>query len=146
MQLPEYVTKDEVKRICQELKISDWSQLTGPQVSVAEAQVILNIVKPADMDIPLEDFRVGLEVELEHGTQFADANVTNNHPILTGKIVLAHLYEMMDYYKRLEVAEIEGDILKALKAGNLAKVEKYHRKLAQAKLELVQEEARQLAR
>ncbi len=146
MQLPEYVTKDEVKRICQELKISDWSKLTDPKVSAAEAQVILNVVKPADMDIPLEDFRVGLEVELEHGTQFADANVTNNHPILTGKIVLAHLYEMMDYYKRLEVAEIEGDILKALKAGNLAKVEKYHRKLAQAKLELAEEEARQLAK
>jgi hypothetical protein len=146
MQLPEYVTKDEVKRICQELKISDWSKLTEPKVSAAEAQVILNIVKPADMDIPLEDFRVGLEVELEHGTQFADANVTNNHPILTGKIVLAHLYEMMDYYKRLEVAEIEGDILKALKAGDLSKVERYHRKLANAKLELIEEEARQLAK
>jgi hypothetical protein len=146
MQLPEYVTKDEVKRICQELKISDWSKLTEPKVSAAEAQVILNIVKPADMDIPLEDFRVGLEVELEHGTQFADANVTNNHPILTGKIVLAHLYEMMDYYKRLEVAEIEGDILKALKAGDLSKVDRYHRKLANAKLELIEEEARQLAK
>lgn len=146
MQLPEYITKDEVKRVCRELKLRDWSQITEPQVSAQEAQVILNLVKPPDMDIPLEDFRVGLEVELEHGTQFADANVTNNHPILTGKIVLAHLYEMMDYYKRLEVAEIEGDILKALKAGNLAKVEKYHRKLAQAKLELVEEEARQLAK
>ena len=146
MQLPEYVTKDEVKRICQELKISDWSQLTEPKVSAEEAQVILDLVKPQGMDIPLEDFRVGLEVELEHGTQFTDANVTNNHPILTGKIVLAHLYEMMDYYKRLEVAEIEGDIIKALKAGDLAKVDKYHRKLAQAKLELVEEEARQLAK
>lgn len=146
MQLPEYVTKDEVKRVCQELKISDWSRLTEPKVSAAEAQVILNLIKPADMDIPLEDFRVGLEVELEHGTQFTDANVTNNHPILTGKIVLAHLYEMMDYYKRLEVAEIEGDILKAVKAGNLAKVDKYHRKLAKARLELAEEEARQLSK
>jgi hypothetical protein len=83
-------------------------------------------------------------VELEHGTQFKDANVTNNHPILTGKIVLAHLKESMDYYKRLKVAEIEGDILKALVAKNLAKVEALHKKLAQAKLALHQAESRQL--
>ncbi len=141
MQLPEYISKDEVKRICRELKLKDWSKLKKPEVSAEDARKILAIVKPADMDIPLEDFRVGLEVELEHGTQFADANVTNNHPILTGKIVLAHLYETMDYYKRLEVAEIEGDILKALKAKNLAKVEALYRKLAKARLELSEEEA-----
>jgi hypothetical protein len=145
MQLPEYVTKEEVKRVCQELNLRDWTELTEPDVLPDEAQAILKIVKPADMDIPLEDFKVGLEVELEHGTRFPDANVTNNHPILTGKIVLAHLRESMDYYKRLEVAEIEGDILKALKAKNLAKVEALYRKLAKAKLELFQEESRQLA-
>jgi hypothetical protein len=146
MQLPEYVTKEEVQKVCQEIKISDWSKMTEPQVSPQEAEVVLKVVNVENMDIPLEDFRKGLEIELEHGTMFADANVTNNHPILTGKIVLAHLYEMMDYYKRLEVAEIEGDIVKALKAGDLAKVDKYHRKLAKAKLELVEEEARQLAK
>lgn len=145
MQLPEYITKDEVKRICRELNLRDWSELTEPDVSAEEAQIILKIVKPGDMDIPLEDFRVGLEVELEHGTRFPDANVTNNHPIITGKIVLAHLYESMDYYKRLEVAEIEGDILKALRAKNLAKVEALHHKLVKARLELSAEEARQLA-
>jgi hypothetical protein len=145
MQLPEYITKEEVKRICRELNLRDWSEFTKPDVSAEEAQTILKIVKPADLDIPLEDFRFGLEVELEHGTQFPDANVTNNHPILTGKIVLAHLYESLDYYKRLEVAEIEGDIVKALKANNLTKVEALYRKLAKAKLELVEEEARQLA-
>lgn len=145
MQLPEYITKDEVKRICRELNLRDWSELTEPDVAAEEAQIILKIVKPGDMDIPLEDFRVGLEVELEHGTRFPDANVTNNHPIITGKIVLAHLYESMDYYKRLEVAEIEGDILKALRAKNLAKVEALHHKLAKARLELSAEEARQLA-
>ncbi len=144
MRLPEYVTKDEVKLICRELNLRDWTELSEPEVLPEEAQAILKIVKPADMDIPLEDFKVGLEVELEHGTRFPDANVTNNHPILTGKIVLAHLYESMDYYKRLEVAEIEGDILKALKAKNLTKVEALYRKLAKAKLELSQEEARQL--
>ncbi|MGA8572738.1 MAG: DUF5661 family protein [Desulfobaccales bacterium] len=144
MQLPEYVTVQEVQRVCQELGLSDWSKKTEPKVLPQEAQVILSEVNAEGMAIPLEDFSTGLGVELEHGTQFQDANVTNNHPILTGKIVLAHLKESMDYYKRLEVAEIEGDILKALVAKNLAKVEALHKKLAQAKLALYQVESREL--
>lgn len=144
MQLPEYVTVQEVQRVCKELGLSDWSKRTEPKVIPEEAQIILSEVNTAGMDIPLEDFSVGLEVELEHGTQFKDANVTNNHPILTGKIVLAHLKESMDYYKRLEVAEIEGDILKALVSKNLAKVEALHKKLAKAKLALCQVESKQL--
>ena len=144
MQLPEYVTVQEVQRVCKELGLSDWSKRMEPKVTREEAQIILSEVNIAGMDIPLEDFSVGLEVELEHGTQFKDANVTNNHPILTGKIVLAHLKESMDYYKRLEVAEIEGDILKALVTKNLAKVEALHKKLAKAKLALCQAESKQL--
>ncbi len=144
MQLPEYVTIQEVQRVCHELGLRDWSQMTEPKVSPEEARIILAKVNTQGMDIPLEDFCTGLEVELEHGTQFNDANVTNNHPMLTGKIVLAHLKESMDYYKRLEVAEIEGDILKALVAKNLAKVEALHKKLAQAKLALCQVESKQL--
>ena len=144
MQLPEYITIEEVQRICEKLGLSDWSKMTKHKVLPEEARVILTEVNTEGMDIPLEDFCTGLEVELEHGTQFKDANVTNNHPILTGKIVLAHLKESMDYYKRLEVAEIEGDILKALVAKNLAKVEALHKKLAQAKLALNQAESRQL--
>ena len=144
MQIPEYVTVKEVQRVCKELGLSDWSQMTEPKVRPEEARIILSEVNTRGMEIPLEDFCTGLEVELEHGTQFKDANVTNNHPILTGKIVLAHLKESMDYYKRLEVAEIEGDILKALVAKNLAKVEALHKKLAQAKLALCQVESKQL--
>ena len=144
MQIPEYVTVQEVQRVCKEMSLSDWSQKREPKVSPEEARIILTEVNTQGMDIPLEDFCAGLEVELEHGTQFKDANVTNNHPILTGKIVLAHLQESMDYYKRLEVAEIEGDILKALIAKNLAKVEALVKKLAKAKLALHQEELRQL--
>jgi Protein of unknown function (DUF5661) len=144
MQLPEYVTVQEVQRVCKELGLSDWSKRTEPKVIPEEAQIILAEVNTARMAIPLEDFSAGLEVELEHGTQFKDANVTNNHPILTGKIVLAHLKESMDYYKRLEVAEIEGDILKALVARNLAKVEVLYKKLAKAKLALCQVESKQL--
>lgn len=50
----------------------------------------------------------------EHGTRYRNANATNNHPILIGAIVLAHLEETLDYYDRLDVAELEGDILKAV--------------------------------
>jgi hypothetical protein len=50
----------------------------------------------------------------------------------------------MDCYKRIEVAEIKGDILKAMVAKNLAKVEALHKKLAQAKLALHLVESRQL--
>jgi hypothetical protein len=144
MQLPEYVTKEEVQKVCQEIKISDWTKIKEPQVSPQEAEIILKIVNVEGMDIPLEDFRQGLEVELEHGTMYAKANVTNNHPILTGKIVLAHLKETMDYYQRLEVAELEGDLLKAMRAGDLAKAHKKYQALVQARLELAEAESRQI--
>ena len=74
-----------------------------------------------------------MEVELEHGTRFEEANVTNNHPILTGKIVLAHLKETMDYYERIDVAEIEGDLLKAILSRNIEKIEEKYKKLLQAR-------------
>lgn len=56
----------------------------------------------------IEDYRKGLEVELEHGVKDKTTNVTNNNPILTGKIALAHLNEFPDYYKRLEKLENEA--------------------------------------
>ena len=96
----------------------------------------MQTVNVAGMEIPLEDFIAGLEVELEHGTRFQDANVTNNHPLLTGKIVLAHLKETMDYYRRLEVAELEGDLLQAMVEGNLEKAARKYAALLKAKLEL----------
>ena len=140
MQLPEYVTKEEVQRVCQEIKISDWTKIQEPKVSASEAKVILKIVNVEGMAIPLESFRRGLEVELEHGIIFADANVTNNHPILTGKIVLAHLKETMDYYERLEVAELEGDLLAAMRKGDLAKAQKKYQALLAARQELAEVE------
>ncbi len=112
MKLPEYITVSEVKRVCRELKIRDWTAMKTDKVLPKEAGIILSNVNTEKMKIPLEEFRRGLEVELEHGIRFKDANVTNNHPILTGMIVLAHLKEMMDYYERLEVAELEGDLSK----------------------------------
>ena len=129
MKLPEYISKEEVKRVCKELGFRDWSTLKEATVTEKEASEILRTVNVKGMDIPMEDFRQGLEVELEHGIRYDDANVTNNHPILTGMIVLAHLKETMDYYKRLEVAEIEGDLLKAVLSKDLRKIESKYRKL-----------------
>ena len=49
----------------------------------------------------VEQFRVGLEIELEHGRDNPITDVTHDDPILTGKIVLAHLCKIPDYYTRL---------------------------------------------
>jgi hypothetical protein len=144
MESPEYITLDEVKRVCKEVGLRDWSEITDPVVSKEEASLILNIVNTKGMNIPLEDFQKGLEVELEHGTRFEDANVTNNHPLLTGKIVIAHLKETMDYYKRIDVAEIEGDLLKAILSKNLEKIESKYKLLIEAQKQLNQTVADQL--
>jgi hypothetical protein len=144
MKLPEYITADEVKRVCKEIGLRDWSKIMDPTVSEKEASTILNIVNTKGMNIPLEAFRKGLEVELEHGTRFEDANVTNNHPILTGKIVIAHLKETMDYYERIDVAEMEGDLLKAILSRNIEKIESKYKKLIEAQNLLNQSVADQL--
>jgi len=52
-----------------------------------------------------EAFRVGMEVELEHGRRDPRTNVTDDDPLVTGKIAWAHLLEMPDYYERLEELE-----------------------------------------
>jgi Protein of unknown function (DUF5661) len=56
--------------------------------------------------IPIEQFRMGLGVELEHGRVDPDTDVTHDDPVITGKIALAHLREIPDYYTRL--AEMEA--------------------------------------
>jgi hypothetical protein len=55
-----------------------------------------------------DQFRIGLNVELEHGLIAIATDVTGNDPILTGKIVLAHLNEYADYYIRLKKMEKEA--------------------------------------
>lgn len=56
----------------------------------------------------LEEFRMGLHVELEHGLVDPETNVTNDDEIMTAKIALAHLKEIPDYYTRLEIMEEEA--------------------------------------
>ena len=57
----------------------------------------------------LDEFTIGVNVELEHGSKFPNTNVTQNDPILTGKIALAHLMEFPDYYTRLKKLENEAN-------------------------------------
>lgn len=136
MKIPCYVTVEEVKRVCNELKISDWTLKEDSKVSLKEAKVLLGEINTGRMPIDPREFQAGLEVELEHGMRFKDANVTNNHPLLTGLIVLAHLKESLDYYKLLEVAELEGDLLKAVAKGQSKKIREYYTRLAKARIEL----------
>ncbi|MBI2869784.1 MAG: hypothetical protein HYX96_08175 [Chloroflexi bacterium] len=57
----------------------------------------------------VEQFRMGLDVELEHGTVDPLTNVTDDDPVMTGKIALAHLNELDDYYTRLAEMEEEAE-------------------------------------
>ena len=133
MNLPQYVTIEEVQRVCHALDLRDWTRLTEPSVLPGEAARILAEINVHKMAIEPEDFRAGLEVELEHGLRFDDANVTNNHPLLTGKIVLAHLKETLDYYHRIAVAETEADLFKAICTEDMPRVIAKYRKLIEAK-------------
>jgi hypothetical protein len=56
----------------------------------------------------LEQFRKGMEVELEHGARDPETNVTNDNLEMTGKIALAHLKELPDYYDRLAKIEVDN--------------------------------------
>ena len=75
------------------------------QFSTEEARAIGNELGVDWLEIDLEQFRRGLEVELEHGARDPQTNVTNDDLHLTGKIAWAHLKEIRDYYTRLDAME-----------------------------------------
>ena len=58
----------------------------------------------------LEQFRMGMDVELEHGSRDPQTDVTGGDPVTTGKIALAHLKELIDYYTRLRRMEEEAGV------------------------------------
>lgn len=57
----------------------------------------------------VEQFRMGMGVELEHGSHDPETDVTHDDPIQTGKIAWAHLKEFADYYTRLAIMEGEAE-------------------------------------
>lgn len=81
---PKHFSKEDARRIGEVLGI-DWSKFD------------------------LEQFRMGLDVELEHGIRDEHTNVTHDDEIATGKIALAHLNEFPDYYSRLKKMEDEAN-------------------------------------
>jgi hypothetical protein len=78
------ITSEEARRVRDEIGI-DWTRFN------------------------LEQFRSGMDVELEHGSHDSQTDVTGDDPILTGKIALAHMKEFPDYYERLEQMEAEAE-------------------------------------
>ena len=75
------------------------------QFSTEEARSIGKLLKIDWSQIDLEQFRRGLEVELEHGAIDPETNVTGDDLLLTAKIAWAHLKEIRDYYRRLDLME-----------------------------------------
>ena len=77
------------------------------QFTLDDAQKIADAVgiQFDDVDFDLDQFHMGVNVELEHGTLDPATNVTGDDPVTTGKIALAHLNEFPDYYTRLDDLE-----------------------------------------
>ncbi|MGD2251711.1 MAG: hypothetical protein PVF70_02230 [Anaerolineales bacterium] len=82
---------------------------TGREYTTEEAKRIGNLIGIDWTKVDLEEFRMGLGVELEHGTHDPETDVTGDDDVLTGKIALAHLREFSDYYTRLEKMEDEAE-------------------------------------
>jgi hypothetical protein len=81
----------------------------GRKFTVAEAKKIGKKLGVNWKQIDIEEFRMGLSVELEHGLHDPETNVTDDDELVTGKIALAHLREFPDYYTRLEALEDEAE-------------------------------------
>ncbi|MDN4186191.1 MAG: DUF5661 family protein [Dehalococcoides mccartyi] len=75
-----------------------------------EAEAVAEILGITFEKYDIEQFRMGMDVELEHGTRDPKTNVTNDDPVMTGKIALAHLNEIEDYYTRLAKMEAEAGV------------------------------------
>ena len=83
---------------------------TKRKFTIEEAHKIGGQLGIHQSDFNFEEFRRGLEVELEHGLRDPETNVTNDNTSLTGKIAWAHLKEFPDYYTRLDKLEAEADV------------------------------------
>jgi hypothetical protein len=86
--------------------MSDKARFTTDEARAAGEQIGIDwMTSPFDV----EQFRMGMDVELEHGTQDLDTNVTDDDVTVTAKIARAHLNEFPDYYSRLAVMEAEAE-------------------------------------
>jgi len=83
--------------------------MSKQRFSAEEARSIGDTIGIEWATIPLEEFRMGLAVELEHGAHDATTDVTHDDAVATGKIAWAHLKEFPDYYTRLSKMEAEAE-------------------------------------
>jgi hypothetical protein len=81
----------------------------GKQFTTEEAKAIGDKLGIDWSQFDIEQFRMGLAVELEHGAHDIETNVTNDDTTITGKIAWAHLKEIPDYYTRLAKMESEAE-------------------------------------
>jgi hypothetical protein len=86
--------------------LSDNVHFTAEEARAAGERIGIDW-KTSPFDI--EQFRMGMDVELEHGTQDLETNVTDDDVTVTAKIARAHLNEFSDYYSRLAVMEAEAE-------------------------------------
>jgi hypothetical protein len=84
--------------------MSEKKVFTAEQAKVVGEQLGIDWSK-----FDVEQFRMGMDVELEHGIIDPNTNVTDDDPLMTGKIALAHLNEYPDYYTRLHAMELEAE-------------------------------------
>lgn len=91
--------------------------MTKRAVSMDEAKQIGAALGIDWATVDLNEFRRGVEVEFEHGAHDPDTNVTDDDPLLTGRIAWAHLKEFPDYYTRLDRLESEADAWWATRRG-----------------------------
>jgi len=86
--------------------MSDKAHFTSGEAHAAGERIGIDWVTSL---FDVEQFRMGMDVELEHGTQDLDTNVTDDDETVTAKIARAHLNEFPDYYSRLAVMEAEAE-------------------------------------
>jgi hypothetical protein len=86
--------------------MSETPRFTAVEARVAGERIGIDW---ASSRFDVEQFRMGMDVELEHGTRDLETNVTNDDVAVTAKIARAHLNEFPDYYSRLSLMEAEAD-------------------------------------
>jgi hypothetical protein len=79
------------------------------RTSIEEARRVGDVIGVDWSRFDPEQFRIGMDVEFEHGSHDPQTDVTHDDPIITGKIALAHMKEFPDYYERLERMEHEAE-------------------------------------
>jgi Protein of unknown function (DUF5661) len=90
------------ENIVNAIELATKESFTTEEARVVAAELGIDFVA---LGCDLEQFRMGMDVELEHGPRDPKTDVTGNDPVVTGKIALAHLAEFPDYYTRLAVLE-----------------------------------------